>query len=61
MTTSIMKLPPLKPGYWWWNTAPIGQDPVWQQTPMPDPVNLNKQIETIFGYETHAFMARQYK
>ena len=61
MATSIMKLPLLKPGYWWWNTAPVGQDPVWEQKPMPDPVVLDCQIKTLFGYETREFMARQYR
>ena len=36
-------------------------DPVWEQKPMPDPVDLNRQMDTIFGYETREFMARQYK
>ena len=61
MATSIMQLPPCKPGYWYWNTAPIGMDPMWEQKPMPDPVDPNRQLETIFGYETREFMARQYK
>src|SRR5690606_14159817 len=63
MATSIMHLPPCRPAYWYWNTAPIGQDPVWQREPMPDPVAvyLNRQPKPSFGYEPQEFMARQYK
>lgn len=56
MANTFMTLPPLKPGYWWWNTAPIGQDPVWEQKPMPIQSDAR-----IFGYERTEFMARQYR
>lgn len=58
--TRIMDLPPLKPGYWWWNVAPIGDRPVWEQRPMPSDERPG-QIDKILGYETKAFMAKQYK
>jgi hypothetical protein len=60
MATSIMNMPPLPKGMWWWNVAPIGSKPVWEQRPMPKDVSPD-QIDTIFGYDTKAFLRRQYK
>lgn len=60
MATSIMKLPPLKPGYWWENVAPLGSDPKWVQKPMPPVEDLNLPFK-LFGYQQSAFMARQYR
>lgn len=48
--------PPLKPGYWWWNVADLGQSPKWEQRPMPV-ADDNK----LFGYDEKQFMARQYR
>lgn len=51
--------PSLKPGYWWWNVAPLGDRPIWEQCPMPADVRPG-EIDKILGYETKVFMARQY-
>ena len=51
---------PLPLGYWWWNTAALGEKPVWEQRPMPKDVAPGR-IDSLFGYETKAFLARQYK
>lgn len=56
MATSIMKLPPLKPGYWWENIAPLGSEPEWVAKPAPI-----QSDDRIFGYDRAEFMARQYR
>lgn len=56
MANTIMTLPPLKPGYWWWNIAPIGEKPEWVQKPAPI-----ESDDRIFGYDRAEFMARQYR
>ena len=56
MSRTIMSLPPLKPGYWWVNIAPIGDDPKWVQQPAPV-----SDEGKLFGYDAKTFMAKQYK
>lgn len=49
-----------KPGYWLANTAPLGTPPDWREQPMP-PGHDRPHERTLFGYDEHAFMQRQYK
>lgn len=56
MTLKETNAIPLKPGYWWWNVAQLGDKPDWIQVVEPGGVD-NK----LFGYDVDTFMARQYK
>lgn len=52
----VMELSPCKPGYWYVNTAPLGEKPTWEQHPMPHD-NSGK----LFGYDEKEFMRKQYR
>ena len=51
------KRDPLKPGYWWQNTAPLGEKPTWKQRPEPHAADDGR----LFGYDAAEFLAKQYK
>lgn len=54
----VMQGPPLTPGYWWSQEAPLGSgESVWREVVQPP----TPRTDTIFGYDERAFMARQYK
>ena len=59
MTSLEMMKATAKPGFWFVNTAPLGDDPVWelQRAPYYDPLVDSK----LFGYDAKQFMARQYR
>lgn len=53
----FMDLPDLRPGYCWYDDAPLGANyHYWRErvAPLPD-------TDTLFGYDRRAFMARQYR
>lgn len=56
MTSQEMMRQTCKPGYWFVNIAPIGNEPNWQQQPVP----LNRDGK-LFGYDEKQFLQRQYK
>ena len=56
MNSHTMLKTKCKPGYWHVNVAPLGEDPFWEEQPMP--VN---QDEKLFGYDVKEFLAKQYK
>ena len=56
MTSQEMMKTQCKPGYWFVNTANLGDAPDWQQQPeRPEDRGL------LFGYEEKALLAKQYK
>jgi hypothetical protein len=59
MTSQEMMKAKAKPGYWFVNVAPLGDEPDWieQRVPYFDPLADRK----LFGYDAKEFMQRQYK
>jgi len=56
-TDRWMASPKLPDGYWWENQSALGSgESVWKAVVKPHDTSGK-----IFGYEEHAFMARQYK
>lgn len=52
----IMEMPPLKPGYWYVNVAPLGRSPKWEAQIAP-PVESG----FLFGHAPADLLAKQYK
>jgi hypothetical protein len=62
MTSQEMMKAKAKPGYWFVNIAAVDQPQNWQEQVMPDSESdPNYGIQKLFGYETKAFMAKQYR
>ena len=55
MTRKETNLIKLKPGYWWWNIADLGETPDWQERPIP-----HVKSDDIFGYKMSELLAKQY-
>jgi hypothetical protein len=58
MARRFLDLPPHKPGYCWWNVAPLGEDPVWEERVAPWTIATEGKL---FCYNEAEFMAKQYK
>ena len=52
--------PTIPEGHSWRNNAPLGEKPVWTEAAFPVE-SVDPNLETLFGYETQAFLVRQYK
>ncbi len=55
------KHPPLPPGKWFRNVAPLGEKPNWIVVDEPYMYPEFREERTIFGYEEKAFLRKQYK
>jgi hypothetical protein len=54
----VMQGPPLTPGYWWSQEAPLGSgESIWREVVQPATARPN----TLFGYDEAEFMAKQYR
>lgn len=52
--------PKIPDGHSWRNNESVGEKPIWTEIAFPvDSIDPNH--ETLFGYETKVFMAKQYK
>ena len=60
VTERFMQGPALPKSHSWRNTAPLGEEPVWTEVAYPVE-SVDPNIETLFGYETQTFLAKQYR
>ena len=60
VTERFMQGPALPKNHSWRNNAPLGEKPVWAEVAYPVE-SVDPNLETLFGYETQTFLAKQYR